>query len=481
MKQSITERAFKVRSGKIISSLENYVKSSDAATKISKFIEDEIAKYFGKQPDCAELTKKFYAEYGQKLFAVMGLGSKPVAPVGTTKEPILVHSSKKEKSKKAKPAEPLKVEEPPKPVGKKPIIAETKPTVPEKPKAPAKDLPCDILFSFDDTGSISACRRIVRDYVDKMSADLLVKFKDLNIGVMIHGDYCDPVPDPCVELGFTQDWVSIKRFLEAERRFQGGDAPECYEYVLRKAQSMNWRLNSNKILVLIGDDQPHAPSYHLNKLKIDWKTEANKLKDMGVQIVSVQARDNTYANSFYQGIADITSGCRLRLTQFNQVADMLTAICYKGNNQLETYRATKSPSLSSPAFKRNLDILDGKEVDVSARGLTDFQMFEVPYDVSIRSFVTSLGMEFSPGRGYYEFTKRETVQSYKKIVVQDRETEVFYPDAEGRAMLKLPSTSSAKIHPRDYGTKYRFFIQSTSYNRVLKKGTTLLYDVTGLD
>lgn len=462
MGQSITDRSFKVRSGKILSNVNKHIKKHHASgANVSELIKETIDKQFGKQPDKNELIKKFYSEYGQELVHIISIS-------------ISIPESKAKSNLKV-------ISEPPK--SKKPTISTSSfPAIKrEEPKPEPKNTDlCDIIFSFDDTGSMAACRRIVRDYIDKMSADLLVKFKNLRVGIMIHGDYSDPVPDPCVELDFTKDWVSIKRFLEEKRNFQGGDAPECYEYVLHKAQSMTWRLNSNKILVLIGDDIPHPKTYPLNRMRLDWEEEALKLKNQGVQIISVQARNCSYANSFYQTAASITSGYHLRLTQFSQIADMLSAICYKGNNQLEQFRLSKAESLSSPTFKKNLDILDGKEVSISASGLTDFQMFDIPHDVSIKQFVVSLGLEFSPGRGYYEFTKRETVQNYKKVVVQDRETEIFYPDAAGRDMLKLPRSGTVKIHPRDYDNKYRFFIQSTSYNRILKKGTTFLYDVTGL-
>jgi hypothetical protein len=340
----------------------------------------------------------------------------------------------------------------------------------------------DVVISFDDTGSMSACRHITRKLTSEVSADLLVQFGDkLNVGVIIHGDYCDG-PEPVVSLGLGKDWVAIKRFLDAPREFCGGDAPECYEAALRAASGFDWRIKSEKILVIMGDEVPHEPDYRLNKDKINWKQELLRLVSMGVKIISVQALGRRHADKFYAELAQKSGGYHLQLTQLGQISDLLQAICYKSCGELEQFekKIGKISSGASPAFKRNLDVLAGRKTEVKAvEGLSDFQMFSIDRDVTIRDFVVGLGLEFKPGCGYYEFSKSETVQEYKKVVVQDRSTEVFHPDAEGRKLLRLPASGSVTINPRNFDKKYRFFIQSTSYTRKLIAGTTFLYDNRG--
>ena len=487
---SMTERTFKVRSNKILKAFKESIEKENVGDSINT-LKNALLKYFGLEVDSEALISKFYSIHGKDIVeaAATAAISKPVVPktdgiTSTAKVHDDIASDSVVKGFGVKPTgRPLKIEST-KPLKPNPFHAAFVDATLPVSDPESTDL-CDVVFSFDDTGSMSACRRIVRDYIDKVSADLLVQFKNLRVGVMIHGDYYDcngkDVDSPCVSLDLTKDWVSIKRFLEAPRKFGGGDEPECYEYVLYKSKSLTWRLNSNKILVMIGDSIPHEPNYSMNVLKLNWRNEISNLKSLGVKIISVQARDVKSAYSFYQKMASETNGHHLRLTQFSQIPDIMAAICYKGSNQLDKFVKSDNASLSSPAFRRNIDILDGKitEASKSVSGLTEFQMFDIPYDVDIKSFVTSMGLRFEAGRGYYEFMKRETVQSYKQIVVQDRKTEVFYPDAEGRKMLSLPN-STVKITPKDYDDKYRFFIQSTSYNRVLKKGTTFLYNINGL-
>lgn len=484
----MTDRSFKVRSGKIIKAIKALdTRTFTSVAKVQDAIDKIVAKYFTSDQFRRFMRSEYKDQYVKATVALMAsviesIDSYEDKPTATTATPSRTSKPKKISLPKTGPERLPKVRSSKK-LPRRPKILESAPPVAEKPtrSAPSAEK-VDIVFSFDDTGSMSACRHITRQLVDEISADLLVEFGDkLNVGVVIHGDYCDP-GDPVVSLPMTKDWVAIKRFLNAPRDFMGGDAPECYELVLHQVQEFDWRTKSQKILVLIGDEVPHESSYHENRLRLDWKKETNKLADMGVQIVSVQALDRRHANNFYATIANMTGGHHLRLTQLNQTAELLRAICYNSCGQLSKYESTlsKRSSGSSAAFKRNLDVLAGRTTKVElVEGLSEFQMFEIgedDHDIRIRDYVEKMGMKFRTGCGYYEFMKPELVQDYKKVVVQDRETEVFYPDVEGRKLLRLPSFGTVRINPKHYDSKYRFFIQSTSYTRKLKAGTTFLYD-----
>jgi len=498
---TMTERAFKVRSGKIIRKLKEMSVECDSPSFYAFGLRvDFIVKdYFPEEVDSnrffkSEFFEPFYEAFVAKAREYFGGSALVEGKDKSVPLPKPVRISPKtgprKKAVKKLVVSEVKVIDGPKgrrhmsPELKKaiksarPLVGKSDAVVDSVSKSVGFDR-ADIVFSFDDTGSMSACRHTVRKMINELSAELLVEFGDkLNVGVMIHGDYCDP-GDPCVSLPLSKDWVGIKRFLDESRRYHGGDAPECYELALKMAQDFDWRAKAQKILVLIGDDEPHETSYRLNKGAIDWVDETTKLADMGVQVVAVQALNRSWADYFYRRVAQLTGGYHLRLTQLNQIADLLRAICYNSCGELGVFESklNRVSSGSSPAFKRNLDVLAGRESKVGlVEGLSEFQMFTVDKDVPIREFVTSMGLEFKKGCGYYEFMKPETVQTYKKVVVQDRATEVFYPDLAGRELLALPSSGNVRINPKSYDDQYRFFIQSTSYNRVLKKGTTFLYD-----
>ena len=70
----------------------------------------------------------------------------------------------------------------------------------------------------------------------------------------------------------------------------GADWEECYELVLYEArEKLSWTPGTQRSLVMIGDAIPHPATFHMNKLKLDWKIEAKKLHDdLGVKIYAVQ-------------------------------------------------------------------------------------------------------------------------------------------------------------------------------------------------
>ena len=75
----------------------------------------------------------------------------------------------------------------------------------------------------------------------------------------------------------------------------GGDWEECYELVLNETrEKLSWTPGTQRSLVMIGDAIPHRPSYPMNKKKLDWKVEAQKLlNEVGVKIYAVQALNNS--------------------------------------------------------------------------------------------------------------------------------------------------------------------------------------------
>ncbi|MEI5604674.1 VWA domain-containing protein, partial [Streptomyces brasiliscabiei] len=74
------------------------------------------------------------------------------------------------------------------------------------------------------------------------------------------------------------------------------------------------------------------------------------------------------------------------------------------------------------------------------------------------------------GRGFYEFTKTETIQGKKEVILMDRKTGDMFTGQKAREMLGLPEGASIRIKPTSL-EKYVVFVQSTSANRKLMGGT----------
>jgi len=89
------------------------------------------------------------------------------------------------------------------------------------------------------------------------------------------------------------------------------------------------------------------------------------------------------------------------------------------------------------------------------------------------------GKQYAPGLAYYEMTKRERIQEYKKIAVaiwnSSTNTEDVYVGPQVRAKLGLPETGEVRVSPGKWqGKGYKVYILSTSNNRKLVPGTRVL-------
>lgn len=103
-----------------------------------------------------------------------------------------------------------------------------------------------------------------------------------------------------------------------------------------------------------------------------------------------------------------------------------------------------------------------------------YELHDVPADTRIDDFVRLKNRKFFVGKGYYTFTKTETIQKGKELVVVERATGIAYGGAGVRQMLGLPTDVDVRVKP-DANPDYLICVQSTANNRKLLKGTKLLW------
>jgi hypothetical protein len=355
----------------------------------------------------------------------------------------------------------------------------------------SKPEPIDVLVSFDTTGSMYPCLTQVRRNVEKLVNRLFKDIPGIRIGIIAHGDYCDAGSTYVTEmLDICEDQGKIVDFIKHVEPTGGGDAPECYELVLHEARSAAWSGGKSKVLVMIGDDVPHGPTYPGNIKNLNWRNELELLLEAGINVYAVQALGRRHSTPFWQEVAEKTGGFHLQLNQFAYVRDMIMAVCFKqqGNEQLEQF---EQELVSSGKMTRGVDgmigtMLGRKESErftttVGALGAVPggrFQVLEVDRDVSIKDFVLEQGATFNKGRGFYEFTKRVKVQDYKEVILMDNKTGDLFSGDKSRQMAGIPIGVTANVSPGSGALAgYTCFIQSTSYNRKLLGGTKFLYEV----
>lgn len=230
--------------------------------------------------------------------------------------------------------------------------------------------PMEIVFSFDTTGSMSGCLNEVRGRVSDMVQRLQADIPGIKMAVFAHGDYCDISNYVTKWVDFNDDVTKLVDFTQNVSSTGGGDSDECYELVLHQVRTqLSWTPGSQRALVLIGDCNPHEPNYPDNRLKLDWRVEADKLGKMGVRIYSVQCHSYG-ADKFYAEIARCTDGQHLKLNDFKNIFDFLMTVCYKerGDDLFLSYE--KEVRARSAEISKDLHNLFGNLRDKAPKGIT---------------------------------------------------------------------------------------------------------------
>jgi hypothetical protein len=102
-----------------------------------------------------------------------------------------------------------------------------------------------------------------------------------------------------------------------------------------------------------------------------------------------------------------------------------------------------------------------------------YTLLPVKTKTRIDDFVRANGMSYYAGIGFYQLTKTEDIQPQKDIIVVDRQTKDAYSGPQARALIGLPSDRTVRVRP-NHNPQYDVYVQSTSLNRNLVAGTSLL-------
>lgn len=338
----------------------------------------------------------------------------------------------------------------------------------------------DLAFSYDTTGSMASCIGQVRRHIQDTSSFLMKEIPNIRIGLIAHGDYCDGKNTINI-LDFTSDLKKICDFVKNVPDTHGGDLDECYELSLNKARSLSWTSDNNKAFVLIGDCCPHPVGYVYDRKTnvLDWRNELDLLLKSGVKVYPVQALGRRGSNKFYDEIAEKSKINKLQLNQFETINSLILSVAFDRVGRLpELESAINNSKLKIRFTDGYLNELSGKKVtkvvDKDAVHPSRFQVFYVDKDCAIKDFVEENGLKFKVGRGFYEFTKRVTIQDYKEVIVKDKNGNMYSGDY-ARKKLGIPVGETVKIGP---SSDMIGFIQSTSNNRKLLAGTHFMYEVT---
>jgi hypothetical protein len=104
----------------------------------------------------------------------------------------------------------------------------------------------------------------------------------------------------------------------------------------------------------------------------------------------------------------------------------------------------------------------------------DYAVLHVRAEAEIRPFVEAAGYAYVLGNAFYQLSKNEEIQPYKEILLREKGKTIIYGGAEARELLSFPPNLTVKVKPGNHAN-WDIFIQSTSVNRKLVRGTDVLY------
>jgi hypothetical protein len=132
---------------------------------------------------------------------------------------------------------------------------------------------------------------------------------------------------------------------------------------------------------------------------------------------------------------------------------------------------------SARSFYANLDGLTVRKTRSALSEITKQVTFLTALrDCQIREAVLDSGLEWIKGAAFYQLIKTEKkVQDYKLVALRVKTSGKVYCGQEARDMLGIGNAiGTVRLVPGDHG-KFDVFIQSTSVNRKIPKGSEVMY------
>lgn len=153
----------------------------------------------------------------------------------------------------------------------------------------------------------------------------------------------------------------------------------------------------------------------------------------------------------------------------------LAAITHTNTASVDQYYQARSTGIRGSAafFTTNLSGLTKRDFNALPDVTGDFKLYNVDKESDIKPFIESKGLTFYQGYGYYSLQKREKISAKKEILLMRKGEKTI--KSNGREVLELPDYE-VSVNPGNHDA-YDIFVQSTSNNRKLPRGSKLLWRV----
>ncbi len=231
--------------------------------------------------------------------------------------------------------------------------------------------PLDVVFVFDTTGSMYKYLEDVRRQLSHLTEQIAKRIAGVRIGVIAFGDHCDERKTYLVKVcPLTDNWQKIADWIWDVESTYGGDEPEAVEDALYEANVLNWRFNTARAIVLVGDAPPHGVSDSKNVCpnQRDWEVETHALAQKAIHVYPVQCGGKDDATRAFAHIAEHTQGIHLALREAADLVDVLIGVCMKEVGQLEDFEEQLAAVAALTDSKEKLfaALMSGTESPVGA-------------------------------------------------------------------------------------------------------------------
>lgn len=205
--------------------------------------------------------------------------------------------------------------------------------------------------------------------------------------------------------------------------------------------------------------------------------------EVGVMIKRLQRKDNwTFVFQVPPGSArqiqtlyNVPAG---NIREWESTTRGLAETYTQTNSGLGSYfqgRSAGVKSVQSFYVQPDLSALKTRDVADKLNDLrSHYRVLKVDSEQPIREFVEDeLNRGYRVGEAFYQLTKTEKVQPSKEILLMEKNKSSVFGGNAARSLIGLPYGAEAKVEPGNHAN-YDIFVQSTSTNRKLVRGTKLL-------
>ena len=236
----------------------------------------------------------------------------------------------------------------------------------------------DLAFCCDCTGSMGSYIKSAQDNIRQIASSIHAKTAEREGGCSLRFSlvkYRDHPPQDSTFVTevfpFTEHLELMKRHVDTMEAAGGGDGPEAVAAALHEVNTLGWRPNATKVVVLISDAPPHGlgesgdgfpqgcPLGH-DPVKISKDMAAKGITVYAVGVEPVLSTSYTFARDFMMMVANITDGKFLPLGKASVLTDVVVNGTLEGADMKQMWQqleAETEQEAKSKGIKLNTEEL----------------------------------------------------------------------------------------------------------------------------